>query len=594
MVPQETLVAAPLHHPPPTTNIVEPVGFQNWGNTCYANATLQCLLSTALTHALLDPETVVIFRRYSSNPTLLQVSSKEETDEEATTISMERRRQDRKREKEAMHETCKWLTDELTRITKAYASGSRKAMKARKEQEKQPAYMSWVGSTNASGMSVVDPGSITRYPHKLSKCLRPYQQEDAHEFLRALLSTLVMNGHNKQLSSLFDGLLESAVTCQTCQDSSLTRDRYMDLSLDISHDYINSLERALREFTKTETLGGDNKVYCEKCDCKQVATKGLRLATAPSILVCHLKRFACDPYGRLIRLGKHIKFPLRLEIGDYMSKANRSRPPPYSLVAVLVHQGGHRCDTGHYLAYVRSSSNPGRWYKANDSVVTQVDEETVLAQSAYMLIYEVADMLDNHGLRPKMVDSVPAKSVLKRDEGDIKEISSIQSGDSDESETSFSASLATVLSMLTLCAPTGTSTLDALDHCCSSALNAVDPKPEHRHRQSKMKRGNSYNEIARLERTTWRSHRKSNGYRSSMSPSRSKGGAKLHRRAHSASDRRRAHSRSLTKRKSGASSGYRSNSATILRNEANLPPRHTKSPGNVLPARPASAVPDLR
>jgi len=36
---------------------------------------------------------------------------------------------------------------------------------------------------------VVDPGSITRHVNRLSPYLRPYQQEDAHDFLRALLST---------------------------------------------------------------------------------------------------------------------------------------------------------------------------------------------------------------------------------------------------------------------------------------------------------------------------------------------------------------------------------------------------------------------
>jgi ubiquitin carboxyl-terminal hydrolase 36/42 len=282
-----------------------------------------------------------------------------------------------------MQETCTWLTRELTRITKDYT---------KQETSQKSGFLTFLGA--ATHKPVVDPGSITRNPHRLSSCLRPYQQEDAHEFLRALLSTLVMNGHNKELSSLFDGLLESAVTFQSCGHTSLTRDRYMDLSLDISHDYIKTLPDALEEFTKTEVLDCDNKVLCDKCGEKQQVSKGLRLATAPSILVCHLKRFAIDRYGRPRRLSKHVQFPLRLEIGDYMSRMNKATPPPYELVGVLVHQG-RSCASGHYLAYVKSGND---WFKTNDNVITKVDISTVMSQQAYILLYEVAEMRAKHNV----------------------------------------------------------------------------------------------------------------------------------------------------------------------------------------------------
>ena len=367
-----------------------PKGFANVGNTCYANAVLQCLLSTALTEALLDPATVPLFRKYSSNANLLAMGSgsvdSEDEIEEASKAKREERareQQRREREKRRMHENCEWLTKELTGITFSYVQYEEPVQRT----SSALSMMGWLSSPTPENV-VVDPGSITRHPHRLSKCLRPYQQEDAHEFLRALLGTLVMNGHNKQLSSLFDGLLESSVTCQTCGRASLTRDRYMDLSLDINDPDIVTLDDALIEYTKTEFLQGENSVYCQKCEEKQCVTKGLRLATAPSILVCHLKRFAFDCYGRLVRLHKNVDFPLKLEIGDFMSNLNKSRPPPYELVSVLVHQG-QTCASGHYLAFVKKD---GEWFKCNDSVVTKVDVETVMKQQAYILMYEVAEM----------------------------------------------------------------------------------------------------------------------------------------------------------------------------------------------------------
>lgn len=380
---------------------VRPKGLLNVGNTCYANAALQCLLSTALPTALLDPKSAAVFRRYSSNPNILAMGSgsvdsedPEDTESEQERRLSKRERRKREREDRRMYKTCQWLTKELKLITKDWVDHHQPPPPPSSHSMR---VFEWLSPPDRT-RNIVNPGSITRHPDQLSNCLRPYCQEDAHEFLRALLGTLVMNGHNRQLSCLFDGLLESAVTCQTCRRPSLTRDRYMDLSLDIHGDHITSLVDALEEFTKTEILTGENKVFCQKCKSKRTASKGLRLATAPSILVTHLKRFAFDDYGNLVRLHKKVRFPLRLEIGDYMSKVNKSKPPPYELVGVLVHQG-RTCDSGHYLAYTKCQ---GQWFKCNDGEVTMVDVKTVLKQQAYILMYEVENMQRKHGIKRKV------------------------------------------------------------------------------------------------------------------------------------------------------------------------------------------------
>ena len=385
-----------------------PVGLQNVGNTCYANAALQCILSTALSHALLDPKSAHIFRRYSSNPGLLALGSgsvdsadndsdegqdnNDNDEKEARRSLRQKARETRRknREKILKHENCQWLTGELTDITRIYTASH---MNLLGDQNNWNSIFHLFSVTNDH--RVVDPGGITRHVNKLSPCLRPYQQEDAHEFLRSLLSSLTLDGHNKELSSLFDGLLESAVTCQTCHRASITRDRYMDLSLDIQQGDIKDLMGALSHFTQTELLDEDNKVHCDRCRTKRVVSKGLRLATAPTVLVCHLKRFSFDVYGRTRRLSKHVRYPLSLEIGEFMSRANQSKPPPYELVGVLVH-AGKRCESGHYLAFIKCGE---RWYKANDEVVVEVSVDVVLQQQAYILFYEVEGMRIRHGYR---------------------------------------------------------------------------------------------------------------------------------------------------------------------------------------------------
>ncbi len=441
-----------------------PPGLKNVGNTCYANAALQCLLSTALPHALLDERNAQIIRKHSFNRKLLVYGSGSVDSEDASrdddadsafdscltgmstiydeeeqalaraledgnnnagrgisSLKFGRKKKRNKRNKDdasvfsqsTVHsemyqvvnkqlndddrsqkadELSIWLTNELTQMTIDYTKPTRKS-EISSQTGFVGSFLGYVGSSNRpSSNRVVDPGSITRKVHVISPTLRPYQQEDAHEFFRTLLSALTMHGRNPRLSSLFDGLLESSVTCQTCKKISLTRDRYMDLSLDINSKNIHTLSDALENFTMDETLDADNKVTCTRCKAKRVVTKGLRLATAPTMLVINYKRFTYDMYGRMLRIAKHVSFPLRLVIKDFMSKANLGKPPPYSLVAVLVHKG-RSCDRGHYIAYVRKGKD---WYLANDDVVTKVDVSEVLKAQAYVLVYEVEGMKEKH------------------------------------------------------------------------------------------------------------------------------------------------------------------------------------------------------
>lgn len=56
----------------------------------------------------------------------------------------------------------------------------------------------------------------------------------------------------------------------------------------------------------------------------------------------------------------------------------------YSLFAVIEHVGS--LNVGHYTAYIKMLDN--QWYKANDSLVTKVQECEALNQEAYLLFYE--------------------------------------------------------------------------------------------------------------------------------------------------------------------------------------------------------------
>ena len=85
---------------------------------------------------------------------------------------------------------------------------------------------------------------------------------------------------------------------QVCQTESSRTDKYLDIPLVIrgfgESKAISSVEEALEKFTTPELLNGENQYFCEKCNKKVDATKGLKYNSFPYLLTLQLKRFDFD------------------------------------------------------------------------------------------------------------------------------------------------------------------------------------------------------------------------------------------------------------------------------------------------------------
>ncbi|KAI9274170.1 hypothetical protein BY458DRAFT_454752 [Sporodiniella umbellata] len=248
--------------------------------------------------------------------------------------------------------------------------------------------------------AAISPNYFTTNLKKISSTLTLGRQEDAHEFFMFLLGSFT-NSYtpcDRKLTEteedaglvhlLFGGKLRSRVTCTKCGATSDSFDRYSDLSIDIKGH--SKLKNALYKFVDTDTIGADNTedngYKCSSCRNTVVATKKMTVDELPKNLVIHLKRFAFDLERCAMRkVHQHVNFPAKIDMAPFVSKERRIQAATYKLYAVLVHDG-HSCDSGHYYAYVRTPS--GNWTMINDDIVSQVSEQEVLSQKAYMLFYE--------------------------------------------------------------------------------------------------------------------------------------------------------------------------------------------------------------
>ncbi|XP_020213972.1 ubiquitin carboxyl-terminal hydrolase 16 [Cajanus cajan] len=179
----------------------------------------------------------------------------------------------------------------------------------------------------------------------------------------------------------FGGYLRSKIKCMKCGGKSERQERMMDLTVEIEGE-ITTLVEALQRFTSTETLDGENKYHCVRCKSYERAKKKLTVSEAPNVLTVALKRFQSGKFGKL---NKPVQFPEILNLAPFMSGTS-DKSPIYRLYGVVVHLDVmNAAFSGHYVCYLKNIQN--KWFKVDDSVVTPIELERVLTKGAYMLFY---------------------------------------------------------------------------------------------------------------------------------------------------------------------------------------------------------------
>eukprot|EP00605_Chrysophyceae_sp_TOSAG23-4_P000737 GSChrysophyteH1.ASY1.ANO1.824.1 assembled CDS len=263
-------------------------------------------------------------------------------------------------------------------------------------------------------------------PHLLD-----YNQQDCHEFLRFLLSSIsddmctsptansppqkdptasvstksvqqqaeeawqgYMKMNESPVTSIFGGQLQSCVQCKHCNYMSYTFDPFMDLSIEIPR----SDKSCMKKFTAAEDLEGDNMWRCDKCKQPRKAVKRLSVYKLPKVLVISLKRFR---WGSSMRdkVTADVQFPVEepLDLRPFVVEGSASATQTtcsYDLIGVANHIGG--TGFGHYVAHC-DVNNDSRWMCFNDGKVSKASQSEggVSGPSAYLLFYQLHEVVQN-------------------------------------------------------------------------------------------------------------------------------------------------------------------------------------------------------
>ena len=256
-----------------------------------------------------------------------------------------------------------------------------------------------------SSMIPTNPNHIVRRLKDISQTFRFGRQEDASEFLICLIDKIIESYIRSYQSSehlrpssgtsyeqlchsqtflhdLFGLVLRSRVICSRCRFTSDTFEVQFIWIVGVRNH--SDLRQSLQRFICREILTGKNLYRCMKCKQLVPAMKRYTLHKASKILLINLKRFEFGKNSH--KLSHLVLYPEYLNIKPYMSEeCCNNNSLNYRLYAVLVHVGSSM-HSGHYYSYVRSPNN--RWYKADDATMTQCDLKQVLTQhGAYILCY---------------------------------------------------------------------------------------------------------------------------------------------------------------------------------------------------------------
>ncbi|KAF7494757.1 Ubiquitin carboxyl-terminal hydrolase 8 [Sarcoptes scabiei] len=248
-----------------------------------------------------------------------------------------------------------------------------------------------------------------------------YKQQDAHEFLVRLLDRIhsdlnrrstvntinpTLNDpnfydklsiedatskfwtwHIKQNSSIvttmFEGLIVSTVTCLHCKSVSKSLEAFTCLTLPIPENQSRTtLKNCINLFLRRERISNEAEWQCQECKQKRDAEKCTIIWRLPQILIIHLKRFTYDGMWRQ-KISTFVDFPLdNLIIEAQNGQKNQS----YSLYSVVNHFGS--LEGGHYVAYSRNKDENIDWNRYDDQDVSSMSPSDVVTQNAYVLFYK--------------------------------------------------------------------------------------------------------------------------------------------------------------------------------------------------------------
>lgn len=246
-----------------------------------------------------------------------------------------------------------------------------------------------------SDEAFVNPSTFVMHFFATNSLFTPRTQQDSQEFLSLLLDSL--NSAITPLSNIFEkifsGKLDKRIICNSCNSVTIKTEECNAFTVPIPNTeeglmdrcelakMMNERDKLIYEsmkdsnwnnlknllglgysdkvtlydcfslFFKPEDLNDENNlVYCSTCERQCPSTLYYSIRESPNILIIVLKRFSYTYWG-VSKINTHILLPLSLDLACF-NEGNSAEQ--YSLYAAIEHSGGIK--RGHYKSYIKNYS----------------------------------------------------------------------------------------------------------------------------------------------------------------------------------------------------------------------------------------------
>jgi ubiquitin C-terminal hydrolase len=206
-------------------------------------------------------------------------------------------------------------------------------------------------------------------------------QTDKMAYICFELIKSTFSNEYSEIIDLFNGLHISTITSlDTTKVYSMKPEFFNSIHLALPQsDMTTTLQDCLNFYMMGEVLEGENQWYNEEENIKIDVRKSIVFWSLPTILMFDFKRF----HDHRKKKQTLVSFPLtNLDLRQYV-KGYKRETCVYDLIAICNHSGF--VVGGHYTAYLKNPN--GKWYEFNDTIITEISEESLITPKAYCLFY---------------------------------------------------------------------------------------------------------------------------------------------------------------------------------------------------------------
>lgn len=214
-------------------------------------------------------------------------------------------------------------------------------------------------------------------------------------------STLDPHRPSSIIEEIFFGKLSTQTVCPNCESVEMTTDPFLFLSVPIpatktttppkskySFTFDNeesessvSLKDCIQLFLKSGQLDENNKWKCPNCKTNVCAFQNTEISKVGEILIIHLKRFEQTMNGTMKKIDTKVNYPPYFYLNEIAPSLKNKK---YKLISVIYHSGS--ISQGHYTAAAIDPGS-GHWYNFNDSYSAMISSNSIFSSRAYILFY---------------------------------------------------------------------------------------------------------------------------------------------------------------------------------------------------------------